>query len=95
MNQLAALYHWPGISGAKSEGILKRLQIIANRPLVSVQLIRTREPTDADGFQTVASTQEADAIAVDLMQARSGSDPTSMRTTLAVTHYFGCLWIHF
>ncbi len=95
VNQVAAFYHWPGISGAESEGILKRLQIIANRPLVSVQLIHAREPPDADGFQTVASTQESEAIAVELMQARSGNDPTSVRTTLAVTHYIGCLWIHF
>ncbi len=95
VNRVASFYHWPGISSAESGDILKRLQVLAGRPLLSLQMIGARQPTDADGYRSVASEQPADASAVELTQARSGNDPTSVRTTLGVTHYFGCLWVHF
>lgn len=95
VNQVAAFYHWPGISGAESDGILKRLQTIADRPLLSVQWIRSHQPADGGGYSSVASEAPIDASAVELVQARSGSDTTQVRTTLTVTHYVGCLWVHF
>ena len=95
VNRVASFYHWPGIGSAESGDILKRLQVLAGRPLLSLQMLRTRQPTDADGYRSVASEQPAAASAVELTQARSGNDPTSVRTTLGVTHYFGCLWVHF
>ena len=95
VNQVAAFYHWPGISGAESDGILKRLQTIADRPFLSVQLLGSHQPADGGSYSSVASEPTIDASSVELLQARSGSDPTEVLTTLAVTHYVGCLWVHF
>lgn len=95
VNRIAGFYQWAGISGAESADILKRLQAIADRPLAEVHLVRRHQPTDASGYQTVASTQPAEAIAIELVQARSGGDPTSARTEFALTPYMGCWWIRF
>jgi hypothetical protein len=95
VNQVAAFYHWPGITTVGSNDILDRLQAIAARPLVSAELVRERTPQDADGFQTVASGQPPEASAIELVQARSGADATPTRTVFALTEYMGCWWVHF
>jgi hypothetical protein len=95
VNQVAAFYHWPGITSAGSEDILKRLQTLATRQVVSAELIRQHPPPDADGFQTVASGQESEASVIELVQTRSGADATPVRTVFALTPYMGCWWVHF
>ena len=95
VNQVAAFYHWPGITSAESEDILKRLQAIAARPLLSLNLIRPRQPQDADVYRTVASEQPGEASAIDLVQARSTGDPEPVHTVLSLTQYAGCWWVHF
>jgi hypothetical protein len=95
VNRLAAFYQWAGISSAESADILKRLQAIADRPLAMVHLVRPHEPTDANGFQTVASARPSGAVAIELVQTRSSNDPSPVRTGFALTAYMGCWWIRF
>ncbi len=100
VNQVAAFYHWPGITSAGSEEILKRLQAIASHPLVSAELIRQSASRDAEGFQTVASQgiasgQTPEASGIELVQAHSGGDATPMRTVFALIENAGCWFVHF
>ena len=100
VNQVASFYHWPGISGAESEDILKRLQAIAERPTLALDLIRPRQAQTADGYRTVASEQAAEAsaiepAAIELVQARSTDDPERIRTVLSLTPSAGCWWVRF
>ncbi len=99
VNQLAAIYHWPGITSAGSDAILKHLQAIAARPLLSVELIRER-PQDADRSMTgasgtIASTQAPQTSAIELVQGRSGADAMPMRTVFALTENAGCWFVRF
>lgn len=72
-NRLAAVYHWPGLSSDAGYRIWKRLDAIANRPLVDVVPLMpsTLLPHDADaGASTAAvSTQGNDAAMVRAHQA--------------------------
>lgn len=100
VNQVAAFYHWPGITSAGSDNILKRLQAIAAHPLVSAELIRQSASRDTEGFQTVASQGIAsgptpEASGIELVQARSGGDITPMRIVFALTENAGCWFVHF
>lgn len=95
VNRIAGFYQWAGISSAESADILKRLQAIADRPLAAVHLIRPHQPIDANGDQTVASARPSEASAIELVQTRSGNDPTPARTEFALTAYMGCWWIRF
>jgi hypothetical protein len=105
VNQVAAFYHWPGISGAESEGILTRLQTLAARPLLSLDLIRPHQTQTAEGHRSVGAEQDAEAstiepadvqpAAIELVQARSPDDPERVRTVLSLTQYAGCWWVRF
>ena len=95
VNRIAGFYQWAGISSAESADILKRLQAIADRPLAAVHLVRRHQTTDENGYQTVASTQPSEVVAIELVQTRSGNDPTPARTEFALTAYMGCWWIRF
>lgn len=95
VNQVAAFYHWPGITNAGAESILKRLKVLAGRPLISAELIRQHPPQDADGFPTVASGRQSEARGIELIQERSGADGAPMRTVFALTQYMGCRWVRF
>jgi hypothetical protein len=95
VNQLSAFYHWPGIGTAEADEILKRMQQLIGRPLVSAELIRAHPPSDGDGFQTVASAQPAEATAIELVQSRSTADNTPVHTTFALIQYVDCWWVHF
>ncbi|HEV2607038.1 MAG TPA: hypothetical protein VGT79_03555 [Xanthomonadaceae bacterium] len=95
VNRIAGFYQWAGISSAESADILKRLQAIADRPLAEVHLVRRHAPTDANGYQTVASARPSEAIAIELVQTRSGNNPTPAHTEFALTAYMGCWWIRF
>lgn len=95
VNKVAAFYQWAGATTASSEDVLKRLQAIATRPVVAVELVRPHQAPDSEGFTTVASTQEFAASAIELVQSRSANDPTQVRTSLALTAYMGCWWVRF
>jgi hypothetical protein len=95
VNQISAFYHWPGIGTTEADEILKRMQQLIGRPLVSAELIRAHPLADVDGFQTVASAQPAEATAIELVQSRSTADNTQVRTTFALIQYVDCWWLHF
>jgi hypothetical protein len=95
VNQLSAFYHWPGIGNAEADEILKRLQQIAGRPIVSAELVLPHQSPNASGDPSLASAQTAEATAIELVQSRSGNDASPMHTTLALTQYLGCWWVHF
>jgi len=95
VNRVAGFYQWTGISGAESVGILNRLQAIAGRPLAEVNLVRPHQPVDANGYETAASPRASEASAIELLQTRSGNDPTPARTEFALSRNMGCWWIHF
>jgi hypothetical protein len=104
VNQVAAFYHWPGISSAESEGILTRLQTIAARPLLSLDLIRPHQTQTAEDHRTIASEQVAESAmepaaiepaAIEIVQARTPDDPERVRTVLPLTQYAGCWWVRF
>ena len=44
VNQLAKHYHWPGVSDAKVEQLLSRLETLVNSPLINIQLLYAVEP---------------------------------------------------
>jgi hypothetical protein len=95
VNQVAAFYHWPGISSAESEEILKRLQVIAARPVLSLDLIRPQQAQGSDGYRTVASELPREASAIEVVQVRSAGDPERIHTVLMLIPYAGCWWVHF
>jgi hypothetical protein len=95
VNKVAGFYHWAGATTASSENVLTRLQAIAARPVLALELIRPHQAPDSEGYTTVASTQEFAASAIELVQSRSANDPTQVRTTLALTAYMGCWWVRF
>ncbi len=95
VNRVAGFYQWAGISSDESASILKRLQAITDRPLAAVNLIRSHQPVDENGYETVASAQPSEASAIELVQTRSANDPTPARTGFALSRYMGCWWIHF
>jgi len=95
VNRIAGFYQWAGIGSEESALLLKRLQEIANRPLTAVNLIHSRRPVDASGFQTVASTRTSEASAIELVQTRSDNDPTPARTGFALSRYMDCWWVRF
>ena len=95
VNQLSAFYHWPGLGTAEADEILRRLQEIAGRPIVSAELVRTHPPQVIAIDPLPTSAQTADASAIELVQSKSTADTTPMRTTLTLTQYLGCWWVHF
>ena len=96
VNQVAAFYHWPGVTSAGSEEILKHLLAITRRPLISVELLGQHAPHTAADSRSLASAEPPpEANAVELVQSRSATDATPMRSALALTQYMGCWWVHF
>jgi hypothetical protein len=95
VNRVAGFYQWTGVSGAESVGILNRLQAIAGRPLAEVNVVRQHQPVDANGYETAAPARTTEASAIELLQTRSGNDPTPARTEFALSRYMGCWWVHF
>ncbi len=95
VNQLSAFYHWPGIGSAEADEILKRMQEIVARPLVSAELVRTHPPPETAGDPINASAPPIAATAIELVQLRSSSDNTQVRMNFALIQYVDCWWLHF
>jgi len=95
VNKVAGFYQWVGATTTSSGEVLNRLQAIAARPVLGVELVHPHQAPDAEGYTTVASTQPMAASGIELVQSRSANDPTQVRTTLALTAYMGCWWVRF
>lgn len=96
INQLAGLYHWPGISGRGARGILDRLQRVASRPLASVELVFpeiTPVRDDPDAFPP--GTPSEDPVGVRVEQSMPGEIAPSFSENLRLVRHAGCWWVAF
>ena len=94
VNQVAAFYHWPGISASESVRILDRLQALIDHPIESITLLRPQQAPASDTDPAIAS-QPAEASALELVSTRSDNDTAPIRTDFALIQYMGCWWVHF
>ena len=96
INQLAGLYHWPGISGRGARGIMDRLQRLASRPLASVELVFpdiTPVRDDPDAFPQ--GTPPEDPVSVRIEQSMPGEVTPSFSESLRLVRHAGCWWVAF
>lgn len=91
-NRLAGVYHWVGISGSTSAGLLQRLEAIVQRPLVDIVPVTPgMEAEDAGYYPTTIPAREPPvALRVEQTLA-NGSTPA--RTLFGLTRHFDCWWI--
>ncbi|MEO8742246.1 MAG: hypothetical protein ABI365_03555 [Lysobacteraceae bacterium] len=94
VNQVAAFYHWPGISAAGSILILNRLQALINHPIESIALIRPQQAPTPDTDPAI-TPQLVGATALELVTTHSDNDTTPVRTDFALVQYMGCWWVRF
>lgn len=96
VNQIAALYHWPGIDDAESEQILKRLAQIAGRPLESADLLRSGLPPPTfAGTSQAAAPPLAPPTGIAITQTRPEPGAPPLRTAFALVQNVGCWWLRF
>jgi hypothetical protein len=69
VNLLARSYHWPGLGDAQVESVLKRLDMLVQRPLVDIRLLY---PETAGGTENDAPVIEAGSV-----DAETGTPPES------------------
>ena len=91
-NRLAGVYHWVGISGSTSAGLMQRLDAIAQRPLVDIVPVTPgMDGEDAAYYPTtIPARQPQVALRVEQTLA-NGSTPSS--TTFGLRRHFDCWWI--
>jgi hypothetical protein len=71
VNQVAAFYHWPGVSAEEAVAILNRLQELVGRPLLSIELLyahRSQDETSGAGPSTGTGTGISARASVDDVQ---------------------------
>lgn len=85
VNRLAAVYHWPGMSTRQGYDVMRRLQVIVDRPLVDLQPVW---PGGDDGAYVPGRLPTAFRIE---QTAANGSTP--MRATLGVRRHLDCWWV--
>ena len=95
VNQIAAFYHWPGVSSAASAAIFKRLQALVTHPLLSIDLIYSHAQQEDSGGALRADVSPRRAYAVQIVQTRSERDGTPIRSALALRRNIGCWWVQF
>ncbi|MGV8923541.1 MAG: hypothetical protein ACOH1L_09395 [Thermomonas sp.] len=106
VNQLAGLYDFSGASTASGYRLMKRLELIASRPLVDVQPMYSgghdpyNDPYagmiefDEDGAVIQRPAVKPRLIGLRLEQTLSnGSTPS--RTVFGLRKNMGCWWVHF
>jgi hypothetical protein len=99
VNQIAGLYHWPGVGQRAARGIMGRLEALADRPLAAVELVywaREPEPVSefvADGDSTPAPVDEPIGVRID--QAMPGEVTPSFSVYLDLVQHVECWWVRF
>ncbi|MGV8940402.1 MAG: hypothetical protein ACOH1P_02555 [Lysobacter sp.] len=94
-NRLASVYHWTGTSGSRSKVVMKRLDRLAQRPLIGVVPVMAGAPADtsADYYPSSDAGDYQTPVAVRIEQTLdNGITPSN--TVFGLHRYFGCLWIH-
>lgn len=92
VNQLASVYHWAGMSGRGSVGVMRRLEAVVQRPLVDISAVMPRGPDGEDGDLYPQTTVRSAPVALRVEQTLRNS-ATPARTVFGIHRYFGCLWI--
>lgn len=102
VNRLAALYHWPGMSGRSGRSVMDRLDHIARHPVLDIVALASPGPVVADPQpQMVASLPAASAaptrdrgppVALRVHQA-AGDGTAPSRTVFSLRQHLDCWWI--
>ena len=95
VNQIAAFYHWPGVSSIASVEVFQRLQRLVEHPVLSIDLLYARVPHDEYDSELVIGNWPRRAYAVQVVQSRSERDSTPIRSALALRRNIGCWWVQF
>lgn len=106
VNQLVKSYHWVGVSQEQSESLLARLDAMADRPLLDLQLlypqaqmdVLTETPADEaseDGGAAYRAPTRALPYALKVMQYRSVTATETVSTVFHLQRHFQCWWIRF
>ena len=95
VNQIAAFYHWPGVSSLASGGIFQRLQRLVEHSVLSIDLLYAQAPHDQYDSELVIGNSPRRAYAVQIVQSRSERDSTPIRSALALRRNIGCWWVQF
>ena len=106
VNQLVKSYHWLGVSQDQSESLLGRLDAMADRPLLDVQLLYPELETqtlpdsseselyDAGDYSTREPTRTL-PHALKVMQYRSNTATETVSTVFRLQRHYECWWIRF
>ena len=105
VNQVAAFYHWPGVTSDGAVTIFKRLQELIDHPLLSIELLYAHPSQDENSGYIIGADDRSDEIhddaaprhayAVQIVQNRSERDGTPIRRTLSLHKNIGCWWVQF
>jgi hypothetical protein len=96
VNQLAGLYHWPGISGRGARGIMQRLQQLVDRPQASVELVFPDTTPVLDMPEAFpAGTPPEDPVGVRIAVSLPGEFSAGVGQELRLVQHAGCWWVSF
>lgn len=95
VNQVAAYYHWPGVSAEESITIFKRLQALVDHPLLSIDLQYSQAAGDELSHELPGDAPPRRAYGVRILQIRSERDPTPIHSVLTLRRNIGCWWVRF
>ena len=95
VNQVAAFYHWPGVSSAASLQIFQRLQRLVEHPVLSIDLLYAQTRHEEYDSELATDNLPRRAYAVQIVQSRSERDTTPIRSALALRRNIGCWWVQF
>ena len=91
VNRLAGVYHWVGMSSGHAATVMRRLDVIAHRPLADIVPLYAGDGDGSDDYYP-QTTMRRTPIGVRLEQTlANGSTPA--RTTLGLRRYLGCWWV--
>lgn len=96
VNQLAGVYHWPGISRSGAHGIMDRLERLSSRPLASVELVYPEStPVRDDPAAFPDATPPENPIGVHIEQSMPGEIVPSFAQDLRLVRHAECWWVRF
>lgn len=93
-NRLAGVYHWVGVSSSGAAALMRRLDAIANRPLVDIVpvAVRSAESDIERTYYPSTIPQRRPPVALRVEQTlANGSTPS--RTVFGLQRHFNCWWI--
>jgi hypothetical protein len=96
VNQLAGLYHWPGIGRRASTAIMDRLERVVAQPLASVELVYPDiAPVLDDPGAFPPGTPSEDPTGIRILQVDPGEIEPRYRQDLRLVRHAACWWIAF